>query len=170
MFCGGPRSSQGLSCKCGRRRRQRRHLHAHPKRIRPRPYRGPGPLPEQSSRHTAHHQGHRRRREGSAESLKARLGESFFITWKFRINDSMPVSKNLEYSFLGGSSRSVALRFVPRDIHGSGKSGTHRHHHERSGVTHHHRQQSRYVARWRLRAPEVGHLPKPRRFNEPSPR
>ncbi|GEM_PF-335601 len=37
--------------------------------------------------------------EGSAESLKARLGESFFITWKFRINDSMPVSKSFSHFF-----------------------------------------------------------------------
>jgi len=36
---------------------------------------------------------------GSAESLKARLGESFFITWKFRINDSAPVSKTFSHFF-----------------------------------------------------------------------
>lgn len=37
--------------------------------------------------------------EGSTESLKARQGESFFITWKFRINDTMPVSKNFSHFF-----------------------------------------------------------------------
>lgn len=37
--------------------------------------------------------------EGSAESLKARLGETLLIAWKFRLNDTLPVSKNFSHFF-----------------------------------------------------------------------
>ncbi|MDX2053420.1 MAG: hypothetical protein SFV15_13565 [Polyangiaceae bacterium] len=37
--------------------------------------------------------------DGSAESLKARLAETFLITWKFKIDAAMPVSKNFSHFF-----------------------------------------------------------------------
>jgi hypothetical protein len=60
--------------------------------------------------------------EGSAENLKAREGETFLLTWKFRINPAMPVSKNFTHFFqlkgVGGDEQQPLITFT-----GAKKSG-----------------------------------------------
>ena len=54
--------------------------------------------------------------EGSAENLKAREGETFLLTWKFKINPAMPVSRNFTHLFqlkgVGGDEQQPLVTFT----------------------------------------------------------
>jgi hypothetical protein len=54
--------------------------------------------------------------DGSAESLKAYEGETFMLTWKFKINATMPVSKNFSHFFqlkgVGGDEQQPLVTFT----------------------------------------------------------